>query len=791
MQETSTGFGIFSTITKFMKDDKGASTLKTSMMCALHIMYGLHKKYSAKKGDNETVVFEYDVDELADNLLDAARQEPGFHHLYNLYLSLSTLKAKDFNDSYVESLQLLVTLYNVININKRSEHFDQLGVSRLMSLFIKDSECRTVYDPFCGSAFIAQYLNNINFIGQDADVISTILAKLNLDANLQDASNITCCDSINNWNKNQFDAVASVPPFGHLVNRRGSDILRSEFSQNIHTLEDIFYRRAFECNQANCVISLEPLSFCYSNDYYSVRKYLIENNYLDTIISFPSKLVYYTSVPCVMVICKKFRKQNTISFYDGKEYTEEKDGLLLFSPDDAELLYKDIESHNAPVNIAVKSQLKEFGYNLYPALYSWESTAHERGQQVVHLGDILTKVKPIQSDSATLGIIRPGRLSRDFMEILRNKKRILPKVEQSAIKKQKRYSGKNKGTLLLCLGRTLADVKFALYSGKEDFICDSSIQVYEINHNLVEDDYFVYKLLTNETLRKISMPIQSCKVVPVVLDSIQLQMQEMSSLKSELIQREKEEVEADRKRLGVKENISDLEHMLGTPQFKIDRIIDRLEDMTPNNANYSSTVKSLRDNFEYLNRVIKYYNTNMDSVSLNPVDCDISEFISSYAAAWANYGGEYFKLVINDKTNDGFVIQLDKDMMTVLLDAVLENAIRHGFNKKANFTENNLVEISLSPKKYKGNPYLLISIANNGKPFSKNFGLSEYISKGKYDADSGRSGLGGYHAYQITKKHHGFMYLDSTRVWNVVLDILLPLNNDDITNLTEYDHECV
>ena len=135
------------------------------------------------------------------------------------------------------------------------------------------------------------------------------------------------------------------------------------------------------------------------------------------------------------------------------------------------------------------------------------------------------------------------------------------------------------------------------------------------------------------------------------------------------------------------------------------------------------------------------------------------------------------------------MVLFDAALLKVMLDSILTNVERHGFNKHKN--EANQVEISLSLEKYEERPYVVMRVANNGAPFKSGFKIDDYITRGRYSASSGRSGLGGYHVYQRVKGHNGFLYLDSNKVWNVIVEVLLPIDNVETDNLVEYEHECI
>ena len=287
------------------------------------------------------------------------------------------------------------------------------------------------------------------------------------------------------------------------------------------------------------------------------------------------------------------------------------------------------------------------------------------------------------------------------------------------------------------------------------------------------------------------MPLSGYMMLPIVIDSLEIQKKLVDNEIQLYNQKLDAEREADALRLGVKQNVSDLEHMLGSTQLRITKIITRLERVTPANEHFQHLVKSLKDNVEYMNRIIHYNNARIDSESFNLKRGDIAEFINAYVDAWNNYGGEYFKLLIENRLDADVQLSFDKTLFTVMLDSILNNAIRHGFHKRKNYTDHNTVQISLSAVEYNGQPYLQLSVANNGDSIAEGFSITDYISRGRYTTSTGRSGLGGYHVYQIVKGHNGFLYLDSNKVWNMIVEVLLPIETTILNDIPTYDNECI
>jgi signal transduction histidine kinase len=165
------------------------------------------------------------------------------------------------------------------------------------------------------------------------------------------------------------------------------------------------------------------------------------------------------------------------------------------------------------------------------------------------------------------------------------------------------------------------------------------------------------------------------------------------------------------------------------------------------------------------------------------------EYINTYVDGWRNYGNNCFDLSIVNDLIEAPLITFDRDMLTVMLDSVLNNAARHGFNKRK--VNGNNVLLRLSIVEHESRPHLLISIANNGDAMADGFTINDYISRGRYTTSTGRSGLGGYHIYQIIKGHGGFLCLDSNKQWSVIVDILLPIDSVNTNDITTYEHECI
>jgi len=149
------------------------------------------------------------------------------------------------------------------------------------------------------------------------------------------------------------------------------------------------------------------------------------------------------------------------------------------------------------------------------------------------------------------------------------------------------------------------------------------------------------------------------------------------------------------------------------------------------------------------------------------------ELVSQYIASYGNYSRGFFKVSYAGGNVDNGVVNIDVDLLKLQLDTIMDNADRHGFGKKSG--AGNKVQVMLDYFKYKDLPYYRISVMNNGKPKNPDYSVRDFISRGNFDGESGRTGLGGYHIHQIARKHNGFVGIDSTDEWGFIVNVLIPV----------------
>lgn len=765
----------------------------------LLVLYAYHKKYETPFSQiNNPASLPKDDTIYSDLLKLLIFDNSTFHLALHFRKFISDLESQidrdEFNAIYVDVLRELFDMLSSKSGKEESEFYTPYEIRKLIAYIVNKEQCNSVFDPFCGTASIIHELSSngtqLNFYGQEINQRVATYAKLIAESIYGSYECISNVDSITNWSDSHYDAVVTCPPLA--LSLTPDSLYKARIvTPNVpcRSYEDIILYRPFYCNDVKLSITHLPIGFCFRGGYnYELRKDLVERNLVDAVIELPKGILYATGVPSIILVCKKNRKKDEpVKIIHAEEYFL---GLGRQRVLDIQKLIDMMEGDAMDVDSVSLDDIRLFNYDLTPSLYHKIDIELTEGQRTVYLEELLT---PVEGESISTkevqNFISRKNLSQNFIEVLLNKGKYYNPKDDKVGYYCKKYNASSKKYLLV--HNSLSDRRYGINTDGKDFVCISDIKVYEINDDLVSPEYLVYTLLHNVSISRGRTPLVSYMKFPIVIDSLKKQEEIVNKEKQKFNQKVEEERKANALRLGVKQNVSDLEHMLGSTQLRINKIIRRLEKATPATKEYPQFIKSLKDNVEYMNRIIKYNSENIDSQSFNIQDGNIVDFIKNYANGWNNYGGGYFELSVTSNLGKETNLNFDNTLLIVMLDSILNNASKHGFHKREDYTEHNIVDINLSIVNYDNKPYLLLSVANNGDPISDGFTINDYISRGLHTANTGNSGLGGFHVYQIVKGHDGYLFLGSNKIWNMIVDVLLPIDSIILDNIPEYENECI
>ena len=260
-------------------------------------------------------------------------------------------------DLFGDAYEYLISNYASNAGKSGGEFFTPQTVSKLLAKIVmlgKDEKNKVnkIYDPACGSGSLLlqakkQFTEHIiedGFYGQEINMTTYNLARMNMFLhNINyDKFNIergnTLLDPKHN-NDKPFDAIVSNPPYS--IKWVGSDdpILinddrfapagvlapksKADFAFIMHSL-------SYLSSKGRAAIVTFPGIFYRGGAEQKIRKYLVDNNFVEVVIQLPDNLFFGTSIAtCILVLAKNKTSTDTFFIDAGKEFKKATNNNIL------------------------------------------------------------------------------------------------------------------------------------------------------------------------------------------------------------------------------------------------------------------------------------------------------------------------------------------------------------------------------------------------------------------------------------------------------------------------------
>ena len=171
------------------------------------------------------------------------------------------------------------------------------------------------------------------YYGQEINITTYNLCRINMflhDIEF-DKFNIACEDTLTNpqhWDDEPFELIVSNPPYS--IKWDGDDnpllINDTRFSpagvlapKSKADLAFIMHALSWLSSSGTAAIVCFPGIFYRGGAEQKIRKYLVDNNFVDCIIQLPSNLFFGTSIATCIMVLKKNKKDNTTLFIDASQ----------------------------------------------------------------------------------------------------------------------------------------------------------------------------------------------------------------------------------------------------------------------------------------------------------------------------------------------------------------------------------------------------------------------------------------------------------------------------------------
>ena len=226
------------------------------------------------------------------------------------------------------------------------EYFTPQQVAKLLAKIATAGrkEIRKAYDPACGSGSlllqVAKCIGAKNvrqgFFGQEINPTTYNLCRINMflhDVGY-DKFSIACEDTLlepQHWDEEPFDVIVSNPPYSipwkgdadtTLINDPRFSPAGVLAPKNNSDFAFILHSLAWLSTNGTGAFVCFPGILYRDNAEQKIRKFLIDNNYVDAIIQLPPNMFFGVSIfTCIMVL-KKNKKDNTVLFIDASNEYE-------------------------------------------------------------------------------------------------------------------------------------------------------------------------------------------------------------------------------------------------------------------------------------------------------------------------------------------------------------------------------------------------------------------------------------------------------------------------------------
>lgn len=679
-------------------------------------------------------------------------------------------------------------LYKLVQNQSRTfgEFIHPKEIIRFIMNLAELPENATVYNPFAGLASFATFLDSDQrYFGQELNRKTWALGKLRLMAYDLKNTVYEIDDSISDWNNfSEFDLIVTNPPFGMKLSNY---LYKFENS----SLESFIIGNSLSQLRLNAkLICLFSVSFLFSENRKNkkLRKALVDNNFIDTIVLLPTSILQHSSIQLCIIVFKKSNNKK-IRFVDASQYVYDTESKRNKTFDDVKL-YEDIKKQkkNKFIKHIDLQEIKKQDYNLAVTRYfisndfdgvRFKEIGHfilgSRG--VKDLVGKYVKIKDLKND------IVNNRLDFNSVETREIPVKGFKKIEQDC--------------LLVALRWKTLKPTFFEYKGVPIYI-STDIAAIRIDKKKVDINYLIAELHSDYVIAQLNAYRTSSIItnlkkddlfsIKIKLSSIQEQSKSYYIKAEKSLSTKSEQFISDfnKEVLDVNDENSFLRHQIagslrnvrGAFKFiqrilkdKVNPELPSLYNLKANDelettlANYLQIVD--RD-LNSINKSVNRFGDKIELMDLNFESFDLLKFIEEYVESLKIRSKNFYHVILDLGEDaikeDGFIgvhIDGDKDFLRKAFDNIIENAEKHAFDYGINNRNQNKIKIELL---FDFSDFSVqIDFSNTGKALPVETTLDSMVRRGSSLGNNPGDGIGLWFVNDVMKLHKGdFSFTDET-----------------------------
>ncbi|WP_281680762.1 type I restriction-modification system subunit M [Synergistes jonesii] len=308
-------------------------------------------------------------------------------------------------DAFGDAYEYLMGMYASNAGKSGGEFFTPQEVSELLTRIAVygKAEINKVYDPACGSGSLllkaAKILGKANvrrgFFGQEINITTYNLCRINMflhdiDYDKFDIAHGDTLTEPQHWDDEPFEAIVSNPPYSIKWDGDANPLMINDprFSpagvlapRSKADLAFIMHSLAWLATSGTAAIVCFPGVMYRGGAEQKIRKYLVDNNFIDCVIQLPENLFFGTSIATCIMVLKKSKSENATLFIDASREcvkVTNNNKLTQNNIDTIVVAYAGREDKQYFTRLVPNGEIAEHEYNLSISTYIEQKDTREK-----------------------------------------------------------------------------------------------------------------------------------------------------------------------------------------------------------------------------------------------------------------------------------------------------------------------------------------------------------------------------------------------------------------------------
>lgn len=349
--------------------------------------------------------------------------------LVRLLDSIGNLPLGSFEDNTIDlfgdAYEYLMQMYASSAGKSGGEYYTPQEVSNLLARLtvVGKAQVNKVYDPAVGSGSLllqfAKVLGKKNvrdgFFGQEINLTTYNLARINMflhDINYEkfDLAHGNTLTDPAHWDEEPFEAIVSNPPYSIKWDGDANPLLmddprfapagvlapksRADLAFTMHMLHWLAV-------DGTAAIVEFPGVLYRGGAEKKIRKYLVENNYVDAVIQLPPDLFFGTTIGTCIMVLKKSKPSNDVLFIDASAEFMRSGNKNRITEDNRQKILDSFTSREDVDHFAhmvSNEQIADNDYNLAVSSY----VEQEDTREVVDITELNARIEQIVASQSAL-----------------------------------------------------------------------------------------------------------------------------------------------------------------------------------------------------------------------------------------------------------------------------------------------------------------------------------------------------------------------------------------------------